>query len=185
MKEISLNILDIATNSVRADATQVDVTVEYATIANTLTVIIADNGKGMTEEFLKSVTDPFTTTRTTRRVGLGIPLFRQSVTLTGGTFDITSRVGVGTKTSATYVLDSIDRMPMGDLASTMTTLVGLKDSIRYKLVYRVDGREFVFDTDEVKDILGEVSISAPEVTAFLTEYISSGIKNINGGSEVI
>lgn len=185
MKELSLNVLDVAGNSVKAKATEIDITVDYQFCKNLLTIEIVDNGCGMSEEFLKRVTDPFTTTRTTRKVGLGLPLFRLSAEQSGGNFEIKSALGVGTTVKATYQIDNIDRMPMGDLTGTILLLINANDKIRYKLNYIVDEDKFEFDTKQVMDIMGEVAISEPEVVTFLKDYISQGIKTINGGKKVI
>ena len=185
MREISLNILDIAQNSITANATEIRIDVRVDTKSNRLKVSVADNGCGMSEEFLRRVTDPFTTTRTTRKVGLGIPLFKDSAESTGGSFEIKSKQGEGTTTTAVYVLDSIDRMPLGNLQDTIALLIMGKESIRYIFTYSVDGDEFVFDTDEVKNILGDVPLSSTEVIAFLKEYIENGIKNSNGGKQIL
>lgn len=185
MKEISLNILDVAQNSVRAKATEIKITVYFDTAADKLTVSVSDNGCGMSDELLSKVLDPFTTTRTTRRVGLGLPLFRQSALDSNGDFEIKSRLNEGTDVVATFQISHIDRMPMGDLAGTMTVLINADDSIRYVLMYKVDDREFVFDTDQAKKILKDVPLSTPEVAAFLEDYINQGINSTNGGNEIL
>lgn len=119
MRELSLNILDIVENSVRAGATLIKVSV----IAKDgfLTIEIADDGKGMSEEFLRSVTDPFTTTRTTRKVGMGIPLFKMAAETANGSFDIKSKLGAGTTVTAKFEIDNVDRAPLGNLAETAAT----------------------------------------------------------------
>ena len=183
MKELSLNILDIASNSITAKATKIEITVKYVFSQNLLSIEIIDNGCGMDEEMVKRVSDPFTTTRKTRNVGLGIPFFKESAVSSGGQFSINSKIGEGTKVSATYQIDNIDRMPLGNLAETICTLISAKNDIRYVLTYRVDEREFVLDTDEVRNILGEVDISNTEVLAFLKDYINQGINITNGGSK--
>ena len=185
MKEISLNILDVAQNSLRANATEINILVFFDTAADRLTVSIKDNGCGMSQEFVSRVLDPFTTTRTTRRVGLGLPLFRQSALEAGGDLSIESREGKGTEVAAWFRTSHIDRMPLGDLAVTVTTLLNANDSVRYILVYRVDDREFVFDTEQAKKILQDVPLSAPEVAAFLEDYIKQGINSTNGGNEIL
>ena len=106
MREISLNILDIAQNSVKAEASKVEIGILAEN--NLLTIYVSDNGKGMSKEFLASVTDPFTTTRTTRKVGMGIPLFKMAAESTGGSFSIESELGKGTTTTATFVIDRND-----------------------------------------------------------------------------
>lgn len=186
MKEISLNILDVANNSITAGASVIEIIVDYELQSNRLKVVIKDNGKGMSEEFLRKVTDPFTTTRTTRKVGLGLPLFKDSAIVTGGEFDIESEVGKGTIVKAVYVNDSIDRMPMGALGETMVLLIGAKESIRYILRYIVDGQEYVFDTDDVRAILGEgIPLDGVEVMKILKEEIDNGILEIIGGREIV
>lgn len=180
MREISLNILDIAQNSVRAGATEVTITVEAAN--NILKVSVADNGKGMDAEFLKNVTDPFTTTRTTRKVGMGIPLFKFAAESTGGSFEISSEVGKGTTTTANFVIDSVDRMPLGDVAETVSGLIMTAPQIDYLFIYSVEGREFRFDTAEFKQLLEEVPIDSAEIIAYIREYLDDNIKTVNGGT---
>ncbi len=181
MREIALNILDVAQNSLSAQATKVTITIKAETKQNRLTIIIADNGRGMSEEFLKEVTDPFTTTRTTRKIGLGLPFFKESALLTGGQFDIKSKLKIGTTVTAVYVLDSIDRMPLGDIGDTVTALIMAKDTVRIILNYSVEEKEFIFDTEQAKEIMGDVPLSSYEVVTFLKEYINNGIKICNGG----
>ena len=108
MRELSLHILDLAQNSLTANATRLDILIRIDHEKDNLSITLADNGKGMAPDFLKSVTSPFTTTRTTRKVGLGIPMFKANAELTGGSFDIESEVGVGTRMTANFVLSSID-----------------------------------------------------------------------------
>lgn len=185
MKELSLHILDVASNSISAGATTVIIDVIYDFPADLLTIKIVDDGCGMTEEMLSRVTDPFTTTRTTRKVGLGLPLFKQSAEMAGGQFTIQSQRQVGTTVQATYVISNVDRMPLGDLADSICGLIQMKGSVHFILNYAVDEKSFVFDTDEVKHILGEVSITENEVLEFLKQYINEGIFTTNGGREVI
>ena len=123
MPEISLNILDVAENSTMAKASLVEITVDADTASDRLTIVIKDNGCGMTEEQAAQVTDPFFTSRTTRKVGLGVPFFKYAAESTGGSFSIESRPGKGTAVTAVFVLSHIDRMPLGDITSTIHTLI--------------------------------------------------------------
>ena len=123
MRELSLHILDLAQNSLTAGASRLDIIVEIDHKKDLVAITLSDDGKGMAPDFLKTVTSTFTTTRTTRKVGLGIPMFKENAELTGGTFSIESTVGAGTKMRAGFVLSSIDRPPLGDLAATMISLV--------------------------------------------------------------
>ncbi len=177
MRELALHVLDIAENSVKANATLV--TIEISAVENLLTIRISDDGKGMSEDFLKKVTDPFTTTRTTRKVGMGIPLFKQAAETSGGTFEIKSELGVGTIVTVTFQLDDIDRMPLGNVAETATTLLYPNCDFVWK--YRVGENEFVFDTREVKEELGDIPIDSPEIVVFLKSMLKENIESINGG----
>lgn len=179
MRELSLNILDICENSLRAKATEVRVDVDVS--QQTIAISVVDNGCGMTAEFLAKVTDPFTTTRTTRKVGLGLPLIKMEAEMSGGTFDITSAVGKGTTVTTTFLRDHIDRPPMGNLGETITALMPDLGNTRLIFSYRANGQEFVLDTDEVKAQLQGVPIDAPEVLVFLRELTNDNITTINGG----
>lgn len=182
MKELSLNILDITQNSISACASRIIISVEKDTDENLLTVTIEDNGKGMDEEFVKNVTDPFTTTRNTRKVGMGIPLLKMSAEQAGGEFNISSKLGVGTEVTATFKLNHIDRVPLGDIGQTISVLVSCNQQVDFLYVHKSDGQEFKFDTMEIKEILGDVPLNEPDVIMWMQEYIRDGIKSINGGA---
>ena len=181
MTELALHILDIAKNSTRAMAKNVTINVFVSTTENSLVIEIADDGTGMSEELLTRVTDPFSTTRKTRKVGLGIPLFKQSSELCGGEFSIKSQLGVGTVTRATYVLDHLDRVPMGDLAGSIAVLIGGSPEVDFTLDYRVDDRQYVFETAQVREIMEGVPLDEPEVLSYLQDMMAENIENINGG----
>lgn len=181
MQELSLNVLDVAENSVRADASLVEITVEEDTAADRLTIVIRDNGKGMTQEQVRAVIDPFYTTRTTRKVGLGIPFFRMAAQLSGGDLDIQSRVGEGTTVTATFGLTSIDRMPLGDMNGTVAALVQCNPRIDWVYTRKKDGREMVMDTRQFREILGEVPLDSPEVLQFLGDYLRENTEELLAG----
>ncbi|MCH5193006.1 MAG: ATP-binding protein [Oscillospiraceae bacterium] len=184
MTEISLNILDVAQNSVRAEASLIEITVDISTEADRLEIVIKDDGCGMTPEQLESVTDPFFTTRTTRSIGLGIPFFKQSAELTGGNFDIKSEVGVGTETRAVYVLSSIDRMPLGNMTQTIHSLVTMNTHINFLYTYSADGKSFTLDTREFKEILGEdADFAAPDVSNFIMDYLTENHAEVSDLAE--
>lgn len=178
MQELSLNVLDVAENSVRADASLVQITVEEDTAADRLTIVIQDNGKGMTQEQVQAVIDPFYTTRTTRKVGLGVPFFRMAAQLSGGDLTIQSEVGKGTTVTATFGLTNIDRMPLGDMNGTIATLVQCNPSIDWVYTRRKDGREMVMDTRQFREILGEVPLDSPDVLQFLKEYLAENTQEL-------
>lgn len=179
MRELSLNILDIAQNSIKAGAKLV--TIEIAAEGNELLIAISDDGKGMDAEFVKRVIDPFTTTRTTRKVGMGIPLFKMGAEMAGGSFRIESEVGKGTIVTATYRVDNVDRNPLGDVAETVASLILGAPHVDYKLIYRVDGREFIFETSEFRELFGEVPLTEYDVIQYIKKHITEEITTVNGG----
>lgn len=183
MTEISLNILDVAQNSVRAEATLVEISVEISTEQDRLTVVIKDNGCGMSDEQVMSVIDPFFTTRTTRKVGLGIPFFKQSAEMTGGSFSIRSKLGKGTVTKAVYVLSSIDRMPLGNMTQTIHSLVTMNTHIDFLYTYSADGKSFVMDTREFREILGSGDFDVPEVSAFIMDFLKENHAEVSDLAE--
>lgn len=172
MRELSLNILDIAQNSIVAGASLTEILVKEDTVKNELLIGIYDNGKGMTEEQVRNVQDPFFTTRTTRKVGMGIPLFKMAAEQTGGSFKITSQVGVGTKVEALFKTDSIDFTPLGDMASTISTIVCMNEDKDFIYTRKVDDVEFKFSSADIKTILDGVPLSEPSVINWVEGYIS-------------
>lgn len=176
MQELSLNILDIAENSVKAGASLITVAVCYRPAADRLTVTISDDGCGMDAETVRKVTDPFYTTRTTRRVGMGLPLWKMAAEMTGGAMTVESAPGVGTTVTAVFGLSHIDRLPLGDLPQTMATLIGGSPEKDFRLEFEYDGVRFAADTREYRAVLGEeISLAEPEVLAFITGQVAEGI----------
>jgi len=184
VRDISLHILDIVENSVRAKADLIEISMALDKMKDTLTVSIADNGHGMSEEMLLRVRSPFTTSRTTRNVGLGIPLFAASCEKTGGSLDLTSTVNVGTTVVATYRYSHIDRPPLGDIAETVYTLTLLNPDIDFALTAKNADDAFVYDTREIKATLDGLPITHPNVLGFIREFLQDGIKQIFGGYEI-
>lgn len=183
MRDISLHILDIAENAVRANASLICIDIKLDKKKDLLTLRIEDNGCGMSKEMLRSVKDPFTTSRTTRHVGFGIPLMTASCEKTGKTLDITSDPGKGTRLTATYRYSHIDRPPIGDVAQTVYTLTLLNPQIDFVLTAQAEA-SFTFDTRQVKQTLGEVPINTPEVLTFLDGYLHEGMKQVFEGSQI-
>jgi len=175
MPEISLNILDVAQNSVTAGAGLIEIEITVDRSADTLEVIVADNGSGMTPEQAERAADPFFTTRTTRKVGLGVPFLKMAAEMTGGSFDIQSERGTGTRTRAVFGLTNIDRMPLGDIAGTMTALIGPNPDLDFALRYKVDGNGFTLDTREMREILQGVPLNEPEVQGYIAGFINENI----------
>ncbi len=172
MQELSLNILDIAQNSVVAGASLIEIMVEASGENNRmLTIIINDNGKGMDRQTLKNVTNPFFTSRTTRKVGLGIPLFKMAAEQTGGSFDITSEAGVGTKVKAVFDTSNIDCTPLGDVWDTVAILIQMNENIDFVYTAKRGEEEFVCDTRQLKEIMEGAPLSDPMVVRWIKEFI--------------
>lgn len=179
MTELSLNVLDVAQNSIKAGATLIEISVDVQTEADRITIIIADNGCGMDETTLKQVTDPFYTTRTTRKVGLGVPLFKMAAEMTGGCFEIISEVGRGTKVTAQFVLSNIDRMPLGDMSQTIETLIVYNTAIDFIYTYRVDNEQYELSTAQMREILEGVPLDNPEVVAYIKDFLRENTSALN------
>ena len=171
MTEISLNILDVAENSTRAGASLVTILIDISSADDTLKVVIADDGCGMTPEQVAKVTDPFFKTSTTRKVGLGGPFFKMAAESSGGSFDIVSEVNVGTTVTAIFGLTNIDRMPLGDITSTIHNLIVYHPESDFYYRYTVNGESFTLDTREIREVLGGVPFDVPEVSAYIREYL--------------
>ena len=182
MRELSLNVMDVAQNSVRAQASLVYITVTESDKEDNLTITISDNGCGMTDEQVQQVIDPFFTTRTTRKVGLGVPLFKLSAEQTGGSFDITSKVGEGTVTTASYVKSSVDMTPLGDINDTVKILIQCNPEIEFIFTHKTDKGEFTLDTRELREVLEGVSLDTPDVLTWIAQFLEENTQNIYGGA---
>lgn len=181
MEELSLHLLDLIQNSVKAGASLIEIIITEK--AGLLTIELNDNGCGMSEEFLQRVESPFTTTRTTRKVGLGIPLFKQAALMAGGDFGIISRQGEGTRIKASFEINNIDRAPMGDLAGTILgQVLSTPVTPDYRLLYAVEDASFEFDTREIRRQLEGVPLDAPDVIEWMKDYLEEGIRELNGGA---
>ena len=178
MRELSLNVMDISQNSISAGASLITITVEEDAGLDELSISIGDNGRGMTPEQVEHVTDPFFTTRTTRSVGLGVPLFKMEAEMTGGRFSIESTVGVGTTTTAVFKPSSVDMIPLGDINGTVSMLVMMNPDLDFLYTRGFkpeegERREFALDTRELRTVLGEdVPLNLPDVTQWVNEYLS-------------
>ena len=180
MRELSLNILDIAQNSLSAGAGLVTLTVDEDSGADSLTLRVEDDGRGMDADTLQRVRDPFYTTRTTRKVGMGIPLFRMAAEMTGGSLDIVSEPGKGTAVTASFSLSHIDRMPLGDMAGTVTALIRLNPGVDFVYRHTVDGRSFEMDTRELRAQLGDVPLAEPDVMEWIDGYLREQEDSLGG-----
>lgn len=183
MKELSLNILDIAQNSVKAEASLVEIKLEETDTM--LTLSITDDGYGMSQDFLKAVCDPFSTTRTTRKVGMGIPLLKLAAEQTGGELSIESKTRLehpnlhGTKLVATFHKDHMDFTPLGDVISTVVLLIQGSPNIDFVFVHTLPKGEIELDTRQMREILGEeVPLNEPAVLQWAKESLKDQYDNI-------
>ena len=181
MKELSLNILDIVENSVKAGATLTEISV--IEVGDTLTITITDDGSGMSKEVLETVSNPFYTTRTTRKVGMGIPLLKLEAELTGGKVEIASKHITeypkehGTTVKAVFFKNHIDCTPLGDVVSTITTLIQGHPDTDFKFIHKAEEFEVVLDTRELRQVLEGVPLNTYEVIRWINEYIIEQYKN--------
>ncbi len=182
MKEYSMHILDIVQNSIRAGATKTEITVRYDTRENIFAFSVADNGCGMDKEMLEKVRSPFTTSRTTRRVGLGIPMLEQTASQCGGGLELVSEPGVGTTIGVTMQMNSIDLPPMGDLAGAIYLTVVTNPELDFVFRYIYNDSEYVLDTAELKEVLEGVPLNTPDIMLWIDDNIKTGITETQGGS---
>ena len=178
MKDLSLHIMDIFQNSIRAGASKIELDIVENTAENIFRITITDNGCGMDEEMVKHVVDPFFTTRTTRKVGLGLPLLLQSCEQAGGKLQITSKVGEGARVDAVFAYNHIDRPELGDVAGTVVLTASSYPDIHLVYHHLKDGNTFIFDTEEVNEALDGLSIQQPEIIRYLREMIEENLKEM-------
>ena len=189
MRELSLNVMDISQNSISAKATLITISVDESVPEDRLSIRVEDNGCGMTPEQVEHVIDPFYTTRTTRNVGLGVPLFKMEAEMTGGSFEIHSEKGKGTWLQANFKPSSVDMIPLGDIGGTVLLLISSNPQIDFIYSRRyvaADGeeREFALKTQELREILGEdVSLNAPDVVLWIKDFLTEQTQELlNPGS---
>lgn len=182
MRELSLHILDIIENSRRAEADLIKIKIEENLQDNLLKIIIEDNGSGIEREKLEEITDPFITSRTTRDVGLGLSLFKSAAESCSGNFKINSEPGEGTRVTAEFEYNHIDRAPLGDMTTTISNFIAANGE-QVDLVYQhqYQDQNFYFDSREIKAELDDLSIQSRQITAWIREYIEENLKEIRGG----
>jgi hypothetical protein len=182
VRELSLHVLDVLENSLAAGARHIRLDIDEDVRGNRLTITIADDGCGMDAETQVKALDPYYTTRTTRHVGLGLPLLKAAAERCAGGLTLTSQVRVGTTVVAGFQRDHIDRAPLGDMVSTlMGTLLSGRDDWELEFRHRLDEREFRLDTVELREILGDVPLKHPAVREWLESYLRQGYEELYGG----
>jgi hypothetical protein len=175
LRELSLHILDISENGITAGADRIHILVNEARKEDLLTIVIEDNGCGMPAEKIKKLTDPFVTSRTTRRVGLGLSLLAAAAERCEGRLTVKTEPSAGTEVGATFRYSHIDRAPVGDMAATITTLIMGNPQIDFVYTHIIDGEEFTLDTRELKAEMGDLSLTNPVVIYHLTASIRNSL----------
>jgi anti-sigma regulatory factor (Ser/Thr protein kinase) len=183
LRELSLHIMDIIENGIAAGANRIGLKIIEDKEHNLLTITIADNGKGISQEMLEKVMDPFFTTRTTRRVGLGLSLFRQASKQCAGEFHIQSAEGKGTEVSASFRMDHIDLVPLGDMAASMTCLIMGNADVDFEYTHEANGRSFHLDTGRIRDELEGVPFNHPNVIRYIERMIRESLEELKQDQE--
>ncbi|MBA4312266.1 MAG: ATP-binding protein [Chlorobiaceae bacterium] len=179
MEDLSLHILDIAENSTTAGAKNIEIIITENNENDLLKIEIIDDGKGMTPDQTQKATDPFFTSRTTRRVGLGLSLLNQAAQMANGLMEIQSIKGKGTRVSATFQLSHVDRQPLGNMADTIIALIIANPNINIVYKYERDDHKFVLDTREIKEKIKGININSTSVISFVRQYIKENTESFS------
>ena len=178
MKELSLHILDVVENGIAAGAQLITLLVDEAVDRNVLSMTISDNGRGLSRELQARAVDPFYTTRTTRRVGMGLSLLKAAAERCGGRFSFTSEKGKGSRVFCTFLYNHIDRAPLGDMAMTLEVLMAGYPEVDFLYFHQYNGREFGFDTRSIRQELEGIPLNEPAVLRHLKAGIEEGLEEI-------
>jgi len=173
LKELSLHILDVAENGISAGADRLEITIEEDRAGNRLVIVIKDNGRGIPPDILAGITDPFYTTRTTRRVGLGLSLLESAARRCGGLMTIDSAPEKGTWVTATFAHDHIDRAPLGDMGATLISLIAGNPDVDFIYRHIAGDRDFSIDTGEIRKAFDNKPVTDPEVFRYLMDIIGN------------
>jgi hypothetical protein len=179
MKTLSLNILDIVQNSIRAQAEEISISIDESKRADRYLITITDNGNGIPEEMLRNVTDPFVTTRTRRKMGLGLALLKYHAELAGGGLEIISKTGNGTIVKASFSNGHIDRQPLGDIAGVLMILIASNPDINFTYLHQTDKGEYRFSTIETKEFLETDTLNDRSLLEGIKGMINENLKDIN------
>jgi len=177
--ELSLHLLDIVQNSIEAGASRIEIKIDEDLKSDRLLIEVGDNGRGMSKEQVAKVLDPFYTTRKTRHVGLGIPLLLESCRRCEGDLKIFSKPGKGTTVQATFRHSHIDRPPLGDMPSTLLTVLFSENPIDWIYTHKIDGDEFQLDSSEIRKELTDVPLTHPKVRKWLLDYLREGENSLS------
>ena len=183
MLELSMNILDIVENSIRAGASLVKISITENRKNDILRIEITDDGEGMEPDITEKALDPFYTSKDIRKVGLGLPMLSHAAKITGGRFTIESEKGKGTSVMADFKYNHIDRQPLGDMPGSMAIIIAGNPLVDFVYTHLSDDRSYALDTREIKNELEDVPINHPKVIQFIKENIRDGLEEIGAGSE--
>jgi anti-sigma regulatory factor (Ser/Thr protein kinase) len=178
VRELSLHILDLLENAVEAGASRIEIKIEEDLKTDWMVIEITDNGRGMSQELIERVLDPFCTTRTTRHVGLGLPLFLEAARRCEGDLVIQSNPGKGTRVRATFRHSHIDRAPLGDIPGALMAILLSEHPVDLDYCHRIDSGEFRFDSSEIRKELENVPLSHPKVRDWLVHVLHEGEANL-------
>lgn len=178
MITLSLNILDIVQNSIRAGASEISAEITESKLRDTLIISITDNGSGIDKTILDKVTDPFFTTRTTRKTGMGLPLLKHHANMAGGDLKIVSEVNKGTRVTATFSLTNIDRQPLGDIAGVLIILIASNPEINFLYTHKTDIGKYRFSSRETQEFLGADTLNDYELLKMVKEMINGNLRDI-------
>jgi len=178
MEDLSLHILDIAENSIEAQARNISIKIEENRDRDLLILEIVDDGKGMNEETLKKALDPFFTTKKRRRFGLGLSMLQEAARMANGDFTINSKPEQGTRLKATFQASHIDTKPLGDIGQTLAALITAHPEIDFYYSHKCNHNTFVLDTKEIKSRLNSAPINSPEIIKLIKKNIKEGLDNI-------
>jgi anti-sigma regulatory factor (Ser/Thr protein kinase) len=178
MIDLAAHILDIAENSVRAGARLIEINIEEDAAKDFLSIEIIDDGQGMKEEAIKKVLDPFYTTKTVRRVGLGLPLFADAAQRSGGSLHLESKEGSGTKVKATFGLSHVDRQPIGDITGTLIILIAGNSDVDFLYRHRYNDRQFEMDTRIIRKEIDDIPINHPDILKYIRGFLEEGFSEI-------
>lgn len=176
MVDMAMHMMDIVQNSIRAEAKKICISFNEDSIGNRLIFRVEDDGIGMSGEAVKKLADPFYSTRTTRRVGLGVPFLKMTCEQAGGSLEVLSEEGKGTTVEAVYRTDNPDCLPLGDIAGYLALLLKANPGIHFRFAYRVHGKLFEIDSNEMK--LQGIDLQYPQMLPAVKEFINENLKEL-------
>jgi hypothetical protein len=179
MLELAAHILDIAENSVRAGARLIEINIDEDATNDSLSIEIIDDGHGMKQEEIEKVLDPFYTTKTVRRIGLGLPLLADAAQRSGGHLNLESREGKGTTVKVTFGLSHVDRQPLGDIIGTLIVLIAGNSNVDFLYKHRCNDRQFKLDTRQIRKEIDDIPINHTEILKYIRSILEEGFDEIN------